>query len=117
MTDPYQPIERRERLTRACLEVLAEHRQPVALISKNHLVTRDVDVLARLAEHDAVSVTLSITTLDDELRASMEPRTSSPERRLDAVRRLSDAGIPVGVNVAPVIPGLTDTDRHTASTV
>lgn len=108
VTDPYQPIERRERITRGCLEVLAEFRQPVAVITKNHRVTRDVDVLRELAAHDAVSVTLSITTLDEELRASMEPRTSSAARRLAALRLLADAGIPVGVNVAPVIPGLTD---------
>ena len=110
ITDPYQPIERRERLTRACLEVLAEFRQPVSLITKNHLVTRDLDLLQELARHDAVSVTLSITTLDDELRASMEPRTSSPGRRRAAVRELAGAGVPVGVNVAPVIPGLTDAE-------
>ena len=110
VTDPYQPLERRERLTRACLEVLADFRQPVGLITKNHLVTRDVDVLGRLAAHGAVSVTLSITTLDDELRTSMEPRTSSAARRLDAIRLLADAGVPVGVNVAPVVPGLTDAE-------
>ncbi len=110
VTDPYQPLERRERVTRACLEVLAEHRQPVSLITKNHLVTRDLDLLQELARHEAVAVTLSITTLDDELRASMEPRTSSPGRRLAAIRALADAGVPVGVNVAPVIPGLTDAE-------
>ena len=110
VTDPYQPIERRECVTRACLEVLAEFRQPVSLITKNHLVTRDLDLLRRLAEHGAASVTLSVTTLDDELRASMEPRTSSPSRRLAAIRALADAGVPVGVNVAPVIPGLTDAE-------
>ena len=110
VTDPYQPLERRERVTRACLEVLAEHRQPVAVVTKNHLVLRDLDLLQELARHGAVSVALSVTTLDDELRASMEPRTSSPERRLDAVRRLSEAGVPAGVFVAPVIPGLTDAE-------
>mgnify|MGYP000294844561 CR=1 FL=1 len=110
VTDPYQPLERRERVTRACLEVLADHRQPVSLISKNHLVTRDLDVLSELARHDAVAVTISITTLDDTLRASMEPRTSSPARRLAAIRALSEAGVSVGVNVAPVIPGLTDAE-------
>jgi DNA repair photolyase len=108
VTDPYQPLERRERVTRRCLEVLAEHRQPVSLITKNHLVTRDLDLLQELARYGAVAVTLSITTLDDELRASMEPRTSSPSRRLAAIRTLAGAGVPVGVNVAPVIPGLTD---------
>jgi len=108
VTDPYQPLERRERVTRGCLEVLADFRQPVSLITKNHLVTRDLDLLRELARHDAVAVTISITTLDDDLRASMEPRTSSPSRRLAAIRALAEAGVPVGVNVAPVIPGLTD---------
>ncbi|MEX2503007.1 MAG: radical SAM protein, partial [Trueperaceae bacterium] len=92
------------------LTVLAEHRQPVMIVTKNHLVTRDADLLRELAQYDAASVTLSITTLDDELRASMEPRTSSPARRLDAIARLADAGVPVGVFVAPVIPGLTDVE-------
>jgi DNA repair photolyase len=110
VTDPYQPLERRERVTRACLEVLAEHRQPVSLITKNLLVTRDLDVLSELARYGAVAVTISLTTLDDDLRASMEPRTSSPSRRLAAIRALADAGVPVGVNVAPVIPGLTDAE-------
>ena len=108
VTDPYQPIERRLRLTRGCLEVLAEFRNPVSVTTKNHLVTRDLDVLGELAEHGAASVTLSITTLDDRLQRVMEPRTSSPARRLDAVARLAEAGIPVNVNVAPVIPGLTE---------
>ena len=108
VTDPYQPLERRERVTRGCLEVLAEHRQPVSLITKNHLVTRDMDLLQELARSRAVAVTISITTLDDALRSSMEPRTSSPDRRLGAIAALADAGVPVGVNVAPVIPGLTD---------
>jgi len=108
VTDPYQPVEKRLGLTRRCLEILAEFRNPVAVITKNHLVTRDADLLAGLARHRAASVSISITTLDDGLRNVMEPRTSSPRRRLDAVRALSHAGIPVGVNVAPVIPGLTE---------
>jgi len=107
-TDPYQPAERRFSVTRGVLEVLAEFRNPVAVITKNHLVTRDIDLLAELAAHHAVVVTLSVTTLRRDLQRVMEPRTSTPERRLDAIRRLSSAGIPVGVNVAPVIPGLTD---------
>jgi len=107
-TDPYQPGERRLRVTRGVLEVLAEFRSPVAVITKNHLVTRDVDLLSELARHDAVGVTLSVTTLRNELQRVMEPRTSVPARRLDAIRALAAAGIPVGVNVAPVIPGLTD---------
>jgi DNA repair photolyase len=107
-TDPYQPLERRMKLTRGVLEVLAEFRNPVAVITKNHLITRDVDLLVELARHDAVSCILSITTLRNELQRIMEPRTSIPQRRLDAIRTLSQAGVPVGVNVAPVIPGLTD---------
>jgi DNA repair photolyase len=107
-TDPYQPGERRLRITRGVLEVLAEFRNPVHVITKNHLVTRDVDLLAELAAHDAVSVTLSVTTLRSDLQRVMEPRTSVPARRLDAIRTLAGAGIHVGVNVAPVIPGLTD---------
>jgi DNA repair photolyase len=109
-TDPYQPVERRLGITRSVLEVLAEFRNPVGVISKNFLITRDVDLLAELASHDAVHVTLSVTSLRNEIQRVMEPRTSIPARRLEAIRRLSAAGIPVGVNVAPVIPGLTDTE-------
>jgi len=107
-TDAYQPAERRLRVTRRCLEVLAEFRNPVGIVTKSYLVTRDVDLLAELAEHRAAAVVLSITTLRNELQRSMEPRASTPARRLGAIRVLSDAGIPVGVNVAPVVPGLTD---------
>jgi DNA repair photolyase len=96
------------KLTRACLEVLAEFRNPVGIITKNALVTRDLDVLAELAKHQAASVCLSITTLDAELRRVMEPRTSPAPARLEAIRQLAAAGIPVSVNVAPVIPGLND---------
>lgn len=108
VTDPYQPVERQLRVTRACLEVLAEFRNPVAVITKNHLVTRDIDVLASMVDHDAVEVFLSVTTLEDDLARVMEPRASRPALRLEAVRKLRDAGIPVGVMVAPIIPGLTD---------
>ena len=108
VTDCYQPIEKQLRLTRQCLEVLLAYRNPVGVITKNQLVTRDVDLLSALAKHKAVCVGLSITTLDPDLARRMEPRTSSPNRRLDAIRTLSDAGIPTGVMVAPVIPGLTD---------
>ncbi len=108
VTDPYQPAERRLRLTRRCLEVLAEFRNPVAITTKSHLVTRDIDLLSRLAHHQAAVVTLSITTLDDRLARALEPRASAPARRLDAIARLAAAGVPAGVNVAPVIPGLTD---------
>jgi len=110
VTDPYQPVERRLGITRACLEVLARYRNPVALITKNALVTRDLDVLADMAAWGGTRVTLSITTLDEELRRALEPRTSTLQQRLDAVAQLAEAGVPVGVNVAPIIPGLTDTD-------
>jgi DNA repair photolyase len=108
VTDCYQPAERKYFLTRRCLEVLAEFRNPVGIITKNHLVTRDIDVLKTLAKHHAAMVVLSVTTLSSELCSKLEPRTSRPAFRLDAIRQLADAGIPVGVNVAPVIPGLTD---------
>ncbi len=107
-TDAYQPIERQLRLTRGCLEVLAEFRNPVIVITKNHLVTRDIDLLSELAAVKAVSVFVSVTTLDTAVARAMEPRTSSPRRRLDAINTLSHAGIPTGVLVAPIVPGLTD---------
>ncbi len=108
VTDPYQPIESKLEITRSCIEVLAGSRHPVGIITKNYMVTRDIDLLKQLAEINAVHVTISITTLDSDLARVMEPRTSRPERRLEAVRKLSESGIPVGVNVAPIIPGLTD---------
>jgi DNA repair photolyase len=108
VTDCYQPIERKLKITRGCLEVLAEFRNPVGIITKNFLVTRDVDLLAELARHNAVTVCISVTTLDTELRKIMEPRTSPPAARLEAIRRLSQAGVHVGVLMAPIIPGLTD---------
>ena len=108
VTDPYQPIERKLGITRGCLEVLTEFRNPVGVITKNALVARDADVLAELARFNAARVFLSITTLDASLARIMEPRTSSPELRLDAIRQLSAAGVPVGVMVAPVVPGITD---------
>ena len=108
VTDPYQPIERRLGITRGCLEVLAAHRHPVGVITKNALVTRDLDLLAELAAWHAVRVTVSITTLDEDLRRRLEPRTSTAADRLAAVRTLSDAGVPVNVNLAPIIPGLND---------
>jgi DNA repair photolyase len=108
VTDCYQPVEAKLKLTRRCLEVLAEFRNPVFIITKNRLVTRDIDLLVELARHQAAAVWLSITTLDPELRKVMEPRTAPPEARLAAIRELTQAGIPAGVNVAPVIPGLTD---------
>jgi DNA repair photolyase len=108
VTDVYQPVERRLKLTRRCLEVFAEFRNPVTLVTKNALVTRDRDVLAELAKYDAGAVFISITTLDPELSRKMEPRASIPAARLRAVRELTDAGVPVGILMAPVIPGLTD---------
>jgi DNA repair photolyase len=108
VTDPYQPIERKLRITRGCLEVLAKFRNPVAIITKNRLVTRDVDILRELAACNAVAVNISVTSLDANLQRVLEPRTSSPQARLDAIRQLRSAGIPTGVMVAPIIPGLTD---------
>ncbi len=108
VTDCYQPIERKLRLTRSCLEVLAECRNPVGIITKNNLVTRDIDLFQELARYQAVVVILSITTLRTELRSRMEPRTSPPMARFKAVEKLASAGIPVGVMMAPIIPGLTD---------
>jgi DNA repair photolyase len=107
-TDCYQPVERRLGLTRACLEVLAEFRNPVSVITKSALVTRDADLLGALAVHGAAHAFLSITSLDPDLARRMEPRAASPERRLQAVAALAAAGVPVGVMVAPVIPGLND---------
>jgi DNA repair photolyase len=112
VTDCYQPIERKLRLTRGCLEVLAEFRNPASIITKNHMVTRDIDLLRELARHKAVSVCLSINSLDSWLARRLEPRASLPEARLAAVRLLADAGIPVGVMVAPIIPGLNDHEIH-----
>ena len=108
VTDCYQPVERELKLTRACLQLMAERRQPVSIITKNALVTRDIDLFRELARHDAVRVALSITTLDNALAAKMEPRASSPRDRLDAVRKLSESGIPVVVMTAPIIPGIND---------
>ena len=108
VTDPYQPVERRLELTRRCLEVLTEYLNPVAVITKNALVTRDLDLLAELADHGAAGVAISITSLDSEIARQMEPRTSHPRDRLKALEALSNKGIPCGVSVAPVIPGLTD---------
>lgn len=107
-TDCYQPAERRFRLTRACLEVLSEFKNPAGIVTKNQLVTRDIDILKGFAEWDGIVVAVSITTLDPALRMKMEPRTSEPRLRLRTIEELSRNGIPVIVMVAPVIPGLTD---------
>ncbi len=109
-TDAYQPIERHQKITRSILEVASEANHPVSLITKSALIERDLDILAPMAKKHLVNVALSITTLDHHLSMKMEPRTSAPARRLEAVRRLSAAGIPVYVNVAPVIPFLTDSE-------
>lgn len=108
VTDPYQPVEKKLQITRRCVEVLAECNNPLVIITKNYLVTRDIDQLAKLAEVNAVRVILSITSLDKKITDTMEPRTSRPQKRLQAVRELTEAGIPVHVNIAPLIPGLTD---------
>ncbi|MCC6575693.1 MAG: PA0069 family radical SAM protein [Planctomycetes bacterium] len=108
VTDCYQPIERKLEITRRCLAVMAEFRNPAAIITKNALVTRDIDILGELAKHNCIAVNVSITTLDEDLRRTMEPRTSTAEKRLEAVAKLNAAGIPCGVMTAPIIPGLTD---------
>ncbi len=112
-TDPYQPGERRHRITRSLLEVLAAHNHPVAIVTKSHLVTRDIDILGPMAEKGLVKVALSVTTLDRKLARTMEPRAAAPERRIDAIRVLAQAGIPAAVMVAPVIPALNDAEMET----
>jgi len=107
-TDPYQPIERRYRITRAIIEVLAEHRHPFTIITKNALVERDLDLLVPLAAQNLVHVFVSVTSLDNRLAAALEPRASAPHRRLQAVEKLNAAGVPCGVMVAPIIPMVTD---------
>lgn len=108
VTDAYQPVERKLEITRRCLRVLVDFRNPVGIITKNWLVTRDIDLLGELASYGAASVVLSVTTLDPKLQSKLEPKASRPSKRLAAIERLAAAGVPVGVNVAPVIPGLTD---------
>ena len=108
VTDAYQPIERRLQLTRRCLEVFVEFRNPVVIITKNELVARDIDLLSQLARIDGILVFVSVTSLDPELARELEPRASQPARRLAAIEALASAGVPVGTLVAPVIPGLTD---------
>lgn len=107
-TDAYQPIEREYRITRAILEVLAECRHPVSMVTKSSLIERDIDLLAPMAAQGLASVYVTITTLDRDIARRLEPRAAAPERRLETLRRLSEAGIPAGVMVAPVIPALTD---------
>ncbi len=107
-TDPYQPIERERRITRSILEVLERTGHPTGIVTKSALVTRDIDILARMAERGLVKVALSVTTLDRHLARAMEPRASTPSKRLEALHQLSEAGIPTSVMVAPVVPSLTD---------
>lgn len=109
-TDAYQPIERRFGLTRALLEVMQACRQPVGLITKSALIERDIDILSDMAQHNLAAVCISLTTLNHDISRLMEPRTSAPRRRLQTVERLAKAGIPVSVNIAPVIPFLTDSE-------
>jgi DNA repair photolyase len=110
VTDCYQPAERRFGLTRRCLEVLSRFRNPVTIVTKNALVTRDIDLLSEMARWQGAAVLISLTSLDADLARRMEPRTSSPRLRLETVARLAGAGVPVGVNLAPMIPGLNDTE-------
>jgi DNA repair photolyase len=107
-TDAYQPLERRYRITRGLLEVMLEFRHPVGVITKSALITRDIDILKALAAQGLVKAAISLTTLDAKLARAMEPRAATPARRLDAIRQLATAGIPVTVMMAPVVPGLTD---------
>lgn len=111
-TDAYQPIEREYRITRSILEVLAETRHPVTMVTKSALVERDIDLLASMAAQRLTSVYVTITTLDRSIARRLEPRAAAPERRLETIRRLAEAGIPTGVMVAPVIPALTDHDME-----
>lgn len=108
VTDCYQPLERKLKITRSVVEVMHAFRNPVGAITKNHLITRDADLLGEMAKDRCATATLSITTLDPKLAASMEPRASSPTRRLEAIAVLAKAGVPVGVSVSPMIPGLND---------
>jgi DNA repair photolyase len=107
-TDPYQPVERKLQLTRRCLEVFLKYRNPVEIVTKNFLITRDLDILRELASLNLVHVLISITSLDPNLVRVMEPRTSTPVKRLEAIQVLAENTIPVGVNAAPIIPGLND---------
>ncbi|RIJ42127.1 PA0069 family radical SAM protein [Pontibacter oryzae] len=109
-TDCYQPIEAKKLITRQILEVLLEYRHPVSIITKNALILRDLDLLQELNKYDLVHVNISITTLDEKLRQKLEPRTASAARRLDVVKKLSEAGLPVNVMTAPIIPGLNDSE-------
>jgi DNA repair photolyase len=112
-TDAFQPSEREYKLTRQCLEIMSAFNQPVGLITKSALVERDIDILQDMTKRNLVHVTISITTLDHQVSRYLEPRTSAPARRMVVIKRLAEAGIPVGINVAPVIPFLTDHELET----
>ncbi|NBC85588.1 MAG: PA0069 family radical SAM protein [Bacteroidetes bacterium] len=107
-TDPYQPVERDLEITRGCLKVLLRHRHPVSIVTKSALIRRDVDLLSQLAERNLVNVAISLTSVDDALSGKLEPRAARPSLRLKTIRTLSEAGVPVGILLAPVIPGLND---------
>jgi DNA repair photolyase len=109
-TDPYQPAEKRLRITRSVLQVLSEFEHPITITTKSALVARDIDVLALMAAKDLVKVFISVGTLDADIARTMEPRANSPQRRIQAIAQLSQAGIPAGVIVAPIVPALTDPD-------
>jgi DNA repair photolyase len=109
-TDPYQPIERKYEIMRGVLEVLERAGHPVGIVTKSALVTRDIDILSRMARRNLVKVALSVTSLDSKLARTMEPRAATPSRRIDAIRQLSEAGIPASVMVAPVVPAINDAE-------
>ena len=109
-TDPYQPVERELRISRSVLEVLAEHRHPVSIITKSSLVTRDLDILSAMAADNLASVNVSVTTLNPALARTMEPRAAVPKKRIETMRALHDAGVPVGVLASPMIPALNDSE-------
>jgi DNA repair photolyase len=109
-TDCYQPAERKFQITRKCLEVFLKFRNPIAMITKNALIQRDIDILSEMAKLHLVKVVISITSLDKELIRQMEPRTSTPKRRLETVKALAENGINVGVNVAPIVPAINDNE-------
>lgn len=111
-TDPYQPIEREYRITRQVIEILHEYEHPMTIVTKSWRVERDIDLLSKMAERNLVQVFVSITTLNNELARKMEPRTTAPERRIETLEKLHDAGIPTGVMFAPVIPALNDTEME-----
>ncbi len=113
VTDPYQPIERKHGITRQVLEVLESARHPVGIVTKSAGVVRDLDILARMAERDLVKVAISVTSLDRRVARSMEPRAATPPKRIEAIRQLTSAGVPVAVMTAPIIPGLNDSEMET----